>query len=92
MLPTEEIGVADMDTRAQLLRSTLPEPKMSTSPSGLNQTEQPRPSHPNKLEACDVAPDVLEYIGSLHPTKKRFKTIDSQHITVCSICAIGCHK
>ncbi|DBB01487.1 TPA: hypothetical protein ACH3X1_000141 [Trebouxia sp. C0004] len=39
-----------------------------------------RPSHPNKLEACDVAPDALENIGSLHPTKKRFKTVDVKHI------------
>ncbi|DBB13138.1 TPA: hypothetical protein ACH3X3_005862 [Trebouxia sp. C0006] len=70
----------DMDTRAQLLQATLPEPKMSTSLSGLVQTEQPRASHPHKLETFDVTVDVLAYIDSLPSTKKRFKTIDTFHV------------
>ncbi|DBB12937.1 TPA: hypothetical protein ACH3X3_005686 [Trebouxia sp. C0006] len=82
----------DMDTRAQLLQATLPEPKMSTSPSGLVQTEQPRASHPHKLETYDVTVDVLAYIDSLPSTKKRFKTIDTFHVLVCSICVASCHK
>lgn len=60
----------DTDTRAQLLQATLPEPKMSTIPSGLVQTEQPRASHPHKLETFDVTVDVLAYIDSLPSTKK----------------------
>ena len=90
-LPAEGVHVADMDTRAQLLQATLPEPKMSTSLSGLVWTEQPRASHPHKLETFDVTVDVLAYIDSLPSTKKRFKTIDTFHVSVCSICIASCH-
>ena len=71
-----------MVTRSQLLKSKLPSPDMSTSPSGLNQAEQPRQSHPATVQAFNVAPAVLAYIDGLPASPERFKPIDYQKISV----------
>ena len=69
-------GSAEMITRSELLESKLPAPDMSTSPSGLNQAEQPRQSHPETVQALNVAPAVQTYINGLPATPERFKPID----------------
>ncbi len=77
-----------MITRSELLESKLPAPDMSTSPSGLNQAEQPRQSHPATVQAFNVAPAVLAYIDGLPATPERFKPIDYKkfsvsHLIIC---------
>ena len=74
--------VADLRTRSELLESTLPAPVMSTSPSGLNQAEEARPSHPENVQAFDVAPIVHAYLASLPATPERFKLPDAANLTV----------
>lgn len=76
------ICVADLRTRSELLESTLPAPVMSTSPSGLNQAEEARPSHPENVQAFDVAPIVHAYLASLPATPERFKLPDAANFTV----------
>ncbi|DBA99128.1 TPA: hypothetical protein ACH3X1_014260 [Trebouxia sp. C0004] len=48
---------------------------MSTSPSGLNQAEQPRQSHPATVQAFNVARAVLAYIDGLPATPERFNLL-----------------
>ncbi|KAL3137340.1 hypothetical protein ABBQ32_006872 [Trebouxia sp. C0010 RCD-2024] len=48
--------LCNLCTRSELLDSTLPAPLMSTSPSGLDQAEAARSSHPESVEALDAAP------------------------------------
>ena len=71
-----------MITRSELLESTLPAPNISTSPSGLNQAEQPRQSHPETLQAFDVAPAVQTFIDGLPATPERFKPVDYRRLSV----------
>lgn len=80
---------AVMITRSELLESTLPAPDISTSPSGLNHAEQPRQSHPETLQAFDVAPAVQTFIDDLPATPKRFKAVDYRRLSVSqsTICA-----
>ncbi len=74
-----------MLTRAQLLKSKLPRPDMSTSPSGLVQAEDVRSSHPKSVQEFDVIPDVMNYISHLGVTPKRFKPVGygRQHVRFC---------
>ena len=89
---TQAVVVAVMDTRADLLReSTLPKPTMSTTPAQLDESEVAMPTHPNKLEAFNVVPDVMAYISSLHSTKTRFRKTDPQTFQVCT-CVASCQK
>lgn len=76
---------AAMLTRAQLLKSKLPQPDMSTSPSGLVQAEDVRSSHPKSVQEFDVIPDVMNYISHLGVTPKRFKPVGygRQHVRFC---------
>ena len=74
--------VAVLYSRSELLKSTLPKPIMSTSPSGMDQAEVARPSHPESVEAFDVAPTVLAYIATLPATPERFKLPDRRKHTV----------
>lgn len=76
---------AAMLTRSQLLKSKLPRPDMSTSPSGLIQAEDVRNSHPNSVQEFNVIPDVMNYISRLGVTPKRFKPVDygRQHVRFC---------
>ncbi|KAL0024425.1 hypothetical protein WJX77_002052 [Trebouxia sp. C0004] len=64
-----------MITRSEQLESKLPAPDMSTSPSGLNQAEQPRQSHPATVQAFNVARAVLAYIDGLPATPERFNLL-----------------
>lgn len=73
---------AVMITRSELLESTLPAPNISTSPSGLNQAEQPRQSHPETLQAFEVAPAVQTFIDGLPATPERFKPVDYRRLSV----------
>ena len=87
------MGSAGMITRSELLESKLPAPDMSAIPSGLTQAEQPRQSHPETVQAFDVAPAVRAYIDGLRATPERFKPIDYRkysvsHITV-RVCVFG---
>lgn len=74
-----------MLTRSQLLKSKLPRPDMSTSPSGLIQSGDAKNSHPYSVQEFDVIPEVLNYISSLGVTPKRFKPLDygRQHVRFC---------
>ncbi len=76
---------AVMLTRAKLLRSKLPGPDMSTSPSILAQAEDVRSSHPKSVQEFDVIPDVMDYISHLGVTPKRFKPVDypRQYVRFC---------
>lgn len=74
--------VADLCTRSELLDSTLPAPLISTSPSGLDQAEAARPSHPESVQAFDVAPIVQAYLAGLPATPERFKLPDDAYLTV----------
>jgi len=74
-----------MITRSELLESKLPAPDMSTSPSGLNQAEQPRQSHPETVQAVNVAPAVQTYIDGLPATPERFKPIDYKKVSVSQL-------
>ena len=65
-----------MATRAQLLSATIPVPDMSTSPSGVCQTETATPCHPDSVAEMDIAPEVMNYISRLGVTPKRFKVVD----------------
>ena len=76
------ICAEDMCTRSELLESTLPAPVMSTSPSGVYQSEVARPKHPESVQAFDVAPVIKEYLDSLPATPQRFKPIDDENLTV----------
>lgn len=76
------VDYAVMITRSELLESKLPAPDMSTSPSGLNQAEQPRQSHPETVQAFDVAPVVQAFIDGLPATPERFKPIDYRRLSV----------
>lgn len=67
---------AVMATRAQLLSATVPMPDMSTSPSGIRQTETAKSCHPDSVAEMDIAPEVMEYISRLGVTPKRFKVVD----------------
>ena len=73
---------AVMITRSELLESTLPAPNISASPSGLNQAEQPRQSHPETLQAFDVAPAVQTFIDGLPATPERLKPVDYRRLSV----------
>ena len=76
------LDVAVMITRSELLESELPAPDICTSPSGFNQAEQPRQSHPRTVQAFDVAPAVQTYIDGLPATPERFKPIDYKNSSV----------
>lgn len=72
------IGLAHcavMLTRKELLLTVLPEPTMTTTPSGQSQTAGAPFSHPARVEEFDVANEVLQYISDLPPTMGRFKAI-----------------
>ncbi|KAL3141622.1 hypothetical protein ABBQ32_004859 [Trebouxia sp. C0010 RCD-2024] len=73
-----------MITRSELLESTLPAPNISTSPLGLNQAEQPRQSHPETLQAFDVAPAVQTFIDGLLATPERFKPVDCRRLSLAA--------
>ncbi|KAL3162451.1 hypothetical protein ABBQ32_010118 [Trebouxia sp. C0010 RCD-2024] len=75
---------AVMTTSSKLLESTLPAPNISTSPSGLNQAEQPRQSHPETLQAFDVAPAVQTFIDGLLATPERFKPVDYRRLSLAA--------
>ena len=70
------MGSAEMITRSELLESKMPAPDMSTSPTGINQAEQPRQSHPQAVRAFNVTPAVQTYMGGLPAKPERFKPID----------------
>ena len=76
------MGTAGMITRSELLESQLPAPHKSTHPSGLNQAEQPRQTHPETVQAFNVAPAVQTYIDGLPATPERFKPIDYKNPSV----------
>ncbi|KAL3138695.1 hypothetical protein ABBQ32_006449 [Trebouxia sp. C0010 RCD-2024] len=73
-----------MITRSELLESTLPALNIFTSPSGLNQAEQPRQSHPETLQAFDVAPAVQTFIDGLPATPERFKPVDYRRLSLAA--------
>ncbi|KAL3141581.1 hypothetical protein ABBQ32_004824 [Trebouxia sp. C0010 RCD-2024] len=73
-----------MITRSELLESTLPAPNISTSPLGLNQAEQPRQSHPETLQAFDVAPAVQTFIDGLLATPERFQPVDYRRLSLAA--------
>ncbi len=74
-----------MITRSELLESKLPAPDMSTSPSGLTQAEQARQSHPETVQAFNVAPAVLAYIDGLPATPELFKPFDYPAVSVSQL-------
>ena len=74
-LGASQCGIsAVLDARSRLLVSTLPAPEMSTSPTGLSQTEDAPDDHPTTIKSFDVAPAVKVYVDSLPATPARIQT------------------
>ena len=72
----------ELFTRSKLLESKFLSPDMSTSPSGLDQAEQPRQSHPETVQAFNVAPAVQLYIDGLPAEPECFNPIDYKQVGV----------
>lgn len=84
--------VADLCTRSELLDSTLPAPLMSTSPSGLDQAEAARSSHPESVEALDAAPILpgcLPRLSALSFLMMHTSRYTLQHLACSSPSAIA---